>query len=189
MILYRVWEKALLDLYDILGSDHATLDHPRAYPAASLERPRHPRLAQVLDVPARRSRTVELQQDLADAEPLSAQLQEPYAARYDVASMLAVPDADAELALDVVEVFAFDQGYLADVPVTRPEPRPLAVPVARYAAPLDGCYLLYPLHRRAALAGNEDLLDRALHLASLLNSEVIGSEFTANVREASRRGD
>jgi hypothetical protein len=103
--------------------------------------------------------------------------------------VLAVLDADAELALDVVEVFALDQGYLANVPVTRPEPRPLAVPVALDAAALDGPYLLDTLHRLAALAGNEDLLDRALHLASLLNSEVIGSEFTANVREASRRGD
>ena len=82
--------------------------------------------------------------------------------------MLAVPDADAQLVLDVVEVFALDQGDLAHVAVARPEPRPLAVAVTLDAAPLDGPDLLDALHRRAAFSGNEDPLDNTLHPCSLL---------------------
>jgi hypothetical protein len=114
-------------------------------------------------VPARRARTVELQECLADAEPLLAQVQEPYAARDDVAPVLALLDADAQLILDIVQIFALDQGHLAHVSISRPEPRTLAVAVPLDAAPFDGLDLIDTLHRRAAFGGHKDALDNTVH--------------------------
>jgi hypothetical protein len=82
--------------------------------------------------------------------------------------VLAVLDADAQLVLDIVEVFALDQGHLTNVSVTRPESRPLTVTVSLDATPLDGTDFLHALHGRAAFPCNEDLLDDTLHPACSL---------------------
>ena len=113
-------EGALFDLDGVSGPDAAGLDHPGADAASVLEGARHAPLAQVLDVFARRARAVELEEHLPDAEPLAAKVQEPHAARDDVAAVLARPYIEA-LLLDLVEVLALDEGDLAHVPVLRPE--------------------------------------------------------------------
>src|SRR4028119_1773822 len=72
-----------------------------------------------------------------------------------------------------------EQGHLAAVPVLRPEPRTLAVAVALDAAPLQGLHFFHALHRRAALAGDENLLYPAAHALLRINRYVLGRQCKA----------
>src|ERR687893_105181 len=136
----------LFHLDGVSRPDPASLNYPRADTAASVECPRHARFAQVLYVPARWAWSVVFENRFPDPKPLPAHLIEPYAARDDVASVLAVLDPDAELVLNVVEVFTLDKNHLAHVPKSCPEPCPLAITVALDAAALNGPNFLDALH-------------------------------------------
>src|SRR5918997_833397 len=168
----------LFHLDGVSRPDPAGLNYPRADTAASLECPRHARFAQVLYVPARWAWPVIFENRFPDPKPLPAQLTEPYAARDDVASVLAVSDPDAQLVLDVVEVFTLDKGDLAHVPESCPESRPLAITVALDAAALNGPNLLDALHLCAACCGHKNLVNHTLHLALLVLRAALGFKFT-----------
>src|SRR5919112_298436 len=153
--------------------------------AAPLQCPRHAGLGHVLDVISGRARPVILQDHLPKPEPAPAQCLQVHSTRDDIAPVLAVFDVKT-LVLDLVEVLALYERNLADVAISGPIAHPLLVAVAFEPTVLNGANLLDTLHRRAALAGNVDLLDHACHHFSTSRTSIRLRTLKSNLGRSAR---
>jgi hypothetical protein len=150
----------LVDAFDRVGnSDRAAAEQVCAQAAAMHERPQQALPSHLLEVPARLAETRSPGQDVTDPERVTDEGVEVDATSRDVASRLAVSEAETAGRSQLLDHFPLDERDVAADPGIAPEACGARVTVARQPDTCGSADARARLHRRAGLGRDVDLLD------------------------------